>query len=180
MQLLSLSLPFDAPEDVRVWLIEIALAASLEAADAGVLNDSELARPPFSSQCGCRAFCDGSSGFAPDIRYGTWMKMKTRQVLSSSGRPALAATRNAPDFNVSHSGVYGAIAVSTQGSVGIDIEEARSSLDWRKLGSTVFADADRRAIDALPDSAQHTTFFDCWTAKEAVLKAHGTGMSRVP
>ncbi len=60
--------------------------------------------------------------------------------------------------------------------VGIDIEEARASLDWRELSPAVFGEADKRAVASMPEHARHAAFFDCWTAKEAVLKAHGTGM----
>jgi 4'-phosphopantetheinyl transferase len=93
----------------------------------------------------------------------------------ANGRPILAM-RNAPDFNVSHSGALGLIAMSRERRVGVDIEEARASFDWRELEASVLHDTDKREIDAMPHTEQSRAFFACWTAKEAVLKAQGEGV----
>jgi 4'-phosphopantetheinyl transferase len=173
----SIALPRHAPDDLKVWLIEIDLTAPLDLASAGVLNSDELAR--------AKRFLR----HADTARFAT-VRAAMRQILAAqmnvnaaslvikanqNGRPQLELP-NAPDFNVSHSGTYGMIALSTKRRVGIDIEEARTSLHWRELEPAVFADADARALAALADNQQRQAFFDCWTAKEAVLKAHGTGM----
>lgn len=69
------------------------------------------------------------------------------------------------------------IAVSRERRVGVDIEEAaRAGFDWRELAAPVLSEGDRRALDALPEGVRVGAFFDCWTAKEAVLKAHGAGI----
>jgi 4'-phosphopantetheinyl transferase len=163
-----------APDDVRVWLLEIDPEASLE---THLLSEQERAR--------ARRYLRHA-----DAARFTAVRAALRRILGACvdaepaslvietddrGRPRLAM-RNAPDFNVSHSGAYGVIALSMKRSVGIDIEEARASLNWRSLTPAVFADADHRAVGAMPESAQRAAFFDCWSAKEAVLKAHGTGI----
>jgi 4'-phosphopantetheinyl transferase len=173
----SIALPAHAPADLRAWLIHIDLDASLDAAAAGVLDDAELAR--------ARRYMRHVDA----VRFAT-VRAALRFVLAAHmdaeasalvietdahGRPVLVLD-DAPDFNVSHSGAFGAIALSMQRRVGIDIEEARTSLDWRRLAPVVLAPADERVIDPLDMAAQRAAFFDCWTAKEAVLKAHGTGM----
>lgn len=66
--------------------------------------------------------------------------------------------------------------MSFERRVGVDIEEARHSFDWRELKSTVLHAADQRIIDALPQADQSDAFLACWTAKEALLKAHGVGI----
>jgi 4'-phosphopantetheinyl transferase len=171
------ALPAHVPADVRVWLIDIDLAAPLAVASAGVLTESELGR--------ARRFLR----HADTARFAT-VRAVLRRVLAASldadparlviepdasGRPALALS-GGPDFNVSHSGAHGAIVLSAARRVGIDIEEARVSLDWRELEPAVFAPADREAVASMPPAVQAEAFFDCWTAKEALLKAHGTGM----
>lgn len=173
----KLPLHRDVPDDVYMWLVEIDVTASLMEAAAGVLNAQELARASRYRHP------------ADAARFAT-VRAALRHVLSltldadpaglvletdANGRPFLAMP-HAPDINVSHSGAYGLIALSASRRVGVDIEETRSSLDWLELQSAVFADADRRALDALPELARSASFFACWSGKESVLKARGEGL----
>jgi 4'-phosphopantetheinyl transferase len=171
-------LPADTPADVRVWRVQIDFSVPIDGAPYAVMNASERARAARFLR------------HADAARFGA-VRCALRHVLAAAtggdaaglvfdaddrGRPFLAQP-DAPDFNVSHSGAYGLIAVSRARRVGIDIEEARATFQWRDLAPAVLADSDRREIDALPDeSARSAAFFDCWTAKEAVLKAHGDGI----
>jgi 4'-phosphopantetheinyl transferase len=85
------------------------------------------------------------------------------------GRPSLAVH---PDvsFNVSHSGERVLIALSMARTVGVDIEVANPSLDWRSLIDIVCAPEEAHHIFTVRD------FYRCWTAKEALLKATGVGI----
>ncbi|WP_244817008.1 4'-phosphopantetheinyl transferase superfamily protein [Caballeronia sp. Lep1P3] len=167
----------DAPADVHVWRVDIALDAPLDAAAGNVLQAHEMERA-------------GRFLRHHDAVRFTTMRAALRRLLASMthadaahltfdtdahGRPKLAM-RDAPDFNVSHSGAHGLIAISRARRVGVDIEEARLSFDWRGLETSVLHDADARAIDALPQGARSGAWFACWTAKEAVLKAQGEGI----
>jgi 4'-phosphopantetheinyl transferase len=172
-----IALPDHAPADVRAWLVEVDLTAPLEVASAGLLDATELARAR-------RYLRHSDSARFATVRAALRMLLSLHVDADASslvietdarGRPALASPE-APDFNVSHSGAFGAIALSATRSLGIDIEEARVSLDWRELARAVFSEADRRTVDATAPGAQREAFFECWSAKEAVLKAHGTGM----
>ncbi len=93
------------------------------------------------------------------------------------GKPELAGT---PDvsFSVSHSGAIGVVAVAKDGvKVGVDIEHVRprsnlSGLAARTLGAEALA-----AWRGAPEAEQLTRFLGAWTAKEAYLKAIGTGIT---
>lgn len=86
------------------------------------------------------------------------------------GKPELAECgNNRLHFNLSHSGDMVLIAIATQ-PVGIDIEFARP-LDYQRLAGHCFA-----AEEALRVVDSHS-FFEHWTAKEAVIKACGRGWS---
>ncbi|MDR5856733.1 4'-phosphopantetheinyl transferase superfamily protein [Caballeronia sp. LZ050] len=167
----------DAPADVRLWLIDIDLNAPLPALDEGVLQADERERTRRFLRHGDAA------------RFVT-MRATLRRLLAAdvgipaamlplfsdaNGRPVLGM-RNGPDFNVSHSGAHGLIAISFERRVGVDIEEARQAFDWRELQATVLHAEDQRVIDAMPQADQLDAFLACWTAKEAVLKAHGVGI----
>ncbi|SAL12671.1 4'-phosphopantetheinyl transferase [Caballeronia arvi] len=170
-------LPADAPAAVRVWLVELDLTTPIDGAPYAALADSERARAARFLR------------HADAVRFAT-MRCTLRHLLAvetngdaaslvlnanEKGRPFLAQP-NAPDFNVSHSGAYGLIAISRTRRVGVDIEEAPPSYQWRELAPAVLADTDRSEIEAMPEAARIGGFFDCWTAKEAVLKAHGDGI----
>ncbi|AHE32462.1 4'-phosphopantetheinyl transferase [Burkholderia pseudomallei] len=98
----------------------------------------------------------------------------------ASGRPRLAPEQAALaptlDFNVSHSGAHALIAWSRAARVGVDIEARRAGVDWSSLGRAVFAPADAAAIDALPVDERESACYRVWAAKEALLKALGTGI----
>lgn len=168
-------LPADAPDDVRVWVVHIDLTAPLSVFD--VLSEVEFARARrFLRHEDAARFAAVRSALRHVLAAETGDAPASLVVNADpNGRPALAHP-DAPDFNVSHSGTYGLIALSRERRVGVDIEAARATFDWRELAPSVLAERDRHAIDALPEAARSGAFFDCWTAKEAVLKAHGAGI----
>ncbi|WP_084170262.1 4'-phosphopantetheinyl transferase family protein [Paraburkholderia ferrariae] len=95
---------------------------------------------------------------------------------TARGKPILAAF---PDlfFNVSHCGAHALIAVSGCTRVGIDIERVDADLRWHELLDLVCTAAERAAIEAAPLAARADLFLRCWTAKEALLKAVGLGIT---
>jgi 4'-phosphopantetheinyl transferase len=90
------------------------------------------------------------------------------------GKPQLAMAKEAPHFNLSHSGAHAVLAVSSGAEVGVDIECVRPI--ERELARRYFSAAEVAALDALSDGQWLDGFFRCWTRKEAVLKAVGTGL----
>jgi 4'-phosphopantetheinyl transferase len=81
-------------------------------------------------------------------------------------------------FNLSHSGDYGLLAFrrGRGGAVGIDLEFMRDIDDWQALTKKVFSPREIESISHSPSSQD--AFFACWTRKEAVVKALGTGIGR--
>jgi 4'-phosphopantetheinyl transferase len=90
------------------------------------------------------------------------------------GKPRLAGAGAALRFNLSHSGDHAVLAVSRSAEVGVDIECVRPI--ERELAARTFSAAEVAALDALPDERWLEGFFRCWTRKEAVVKAIGTGL----
>ena len=102
------------------------------------------------------------------------------------GRPSLQYPQkgyefnNRIDFNVSHSGGYGMIAISSSRRVGIDIEQYDLTLDWRKLAAMALSPSESAHIDRLPSDDQLVAFYGYWTAKESLLKCAGIGLKYSP
>lgn len=91
-----------------------------------------------------------------------------------SGKPWLPAHPRL-GFNLSHAGPIAVIALGRDLRVGVDVEHLARSLDWRGIASHYFSADECRAIGDGEGAARR--FYTLWTAKEAVLKAIGCGLS---
>lgn len=92
--------------------------------------------------------------------------------VTAKGRPELPDASGA--FSISHSGRWVAVAACPQGLIGIDVEaEVRGDLS--ELTRRVCHPNEVSWLSAQSDSA--AAFLRIWTRKEAVLKAHGTGIA---
>ncbi|MFB6559952.1 MULTISPECIES: 4'-phosphopantetheinyl transferase family protein [unclassified Streptomyces] len=79
-------------------------------------------------------------------------------------------------LGISHSAGLGMLAVSPS-RVGVDLEALRSVPVEEIAGATLTV-REHRALHAEPRGlARSRSFLRCWTRKEAVLKAVGTGIS---
>ncbi|OOG60808.1 4-phosphopantetheinyl transferase [Rhodanobacter sp. B05] len=93
------------------------------------------------------------------------------------GRPRLdPAHGSSLDFNWSHSGEHALIAVARGISPGIDIERRRPRPRALPIARRFFGNDEADALAALPEEARDAAFLEIWTAKEAILKAHGRGI----
>lgn len=92
------------------------------------------------------------------------------------GKPELE--QNIPiHFNISHSGDIGLIAVSDQGPVGIDVERYRKTMTSGKVAKRFFSADEVDTFLSLPEYQRQEGFFNCWTRKEAFIKALGLGLA---
>jgi 4'-phosphopantetheinyl transferase len=100
--------------------------------------------------------------------------------LTAFGKPYLCQ-RGGPDlrFNLSHSGDMVALAVSLDDEVGVDIETAAPD-NADELVSIVLSELELYAFARLPLVQRPAAFLRCWTRKEALLKAAGTGLACDP
>ena len=94
------------------------------------------------------------------------------------GRPALAAIHDdALDFNWSHSGDHALIAVARGITPGVDIERQRPRPKALEIAQRFFSDDEIAVLASAAPERRGGVFLDIWTAKEALLKAHGHGLS---
>jgi 4'-phosphopantetheinyl transferase len=95
------------------------------------------------------------------------------------GKPDLDGTGAMPDFkfNLSHSGGLALIAVAIARDVGVDIERIDESVSAGEVAEHFFSPAEIATLAALPPSQRIPGFFNCWTRKEAYIKARGMGLS---
>jgi len=95
------------------------------------------------------------------------------------GKPALANVASADGlrFNVAHSEGLALFAVARNREVGVDVENLRRKLTSDQIAERFFSSKEVTALRALPAELQRRGFFNCWTRKEAYIKARGRGFS---
>ena len=90
------------------------------------------------------------------------------------GKPALAQGLR---FNVSHCDDLAVYAFSESREVGIDVEAVRELDDADDLAEHFFSRGENEAYRGLAAHERPLGFFNCWTRKEAFVKALGEGLS---
>ena len=91
-------------------------------------------------------------------------------ILSPAGRPRLG-------FNVTHSHEQTLIALCPGQDVGIDVEQLRTNLEFRKLATRFFSTREAAELETYTEVGIPQAFFACWTRKESFVKALGEGIA---
>ena len=93
------------------------------------------------------------------------------------GKPALEDARTLLRFNVSNSVNLAAYAFTQGCDLGIDVEALRPVPEMERIAARFFAPAEVSELMSLPQPDRPQAFFNCWTRKEAYIKAVGDGLS---
>ena len=98
---------------------------------------------------------------------------------NSYGKPALIEETGVGglSFNLSHSHAMALYAVTRGREIGIDIERFRPDVEAERLAERFFSPREAAVLRTLPEQLRKEGFFNCWTRKEAYIKAEGEGMA---
>jgi 4'-phosphopantetheinyl transferase len=101
-------------------------------------------------------------------------------VTNDYGKPQLDPAIHATPlyFNLSHSHEMALIAIGSHESIGIDIEHLSRTIDEYEIAKRFFATDEYEALLAIAPAQKRLAFFNCWTRKEAYVKANGFGLSQ--
>ncbi len=94
-------------------------------------------------------------------------------IIGDNSRPCFLQ-HNLPDFNISHSKDWVAVAISLNGRVGIDIEVARQRKNYLNVAESIFANDEYQWMLKQRDTL--TAFWQLWTLKESALKLYAKGV----
>jgi len=167
--------------EVRVWLVSLDLAAESGERLARLLSDDEQERAArFHFRRDAVRFVAARTALRTIL--GECLDVEPRMVslrYGPRGKPELAVPfeRTGLRFNVSHSDSLVLCAVAGQRRVGVDIERLRSLPDLEAIAERMFSPRERQALRRLPPAQRHEGFFNCWTRKEAYIKALGEGLA---
>jgi 4'-phosphopantetheinyl transferase len=113
---------------------------------------------------------------------GAFLEMTADRVrfrYTEYGKPSLSAEFSSTGlkFNISHSGSSVLLGFSIGRELGVDIEEIRPDFATAEIAKRYFSALEVQTLKSLPTSVQAEAFFNCWTRKEAYIKAMGEGLS---
>jgi 4'-phosphopantetheinyl transferase len=174
----SLTLSHDA---VHLWLID--LNQSL----ATLVGLQLSLSPDERSRLGQFRFDRDHRRFA--VRHGALRSILARYLDISpaaiefeygpNGKPAVLNRTNAGSiqFNLTSSGDLCLCAVSWERRVGFDVEADDGVGDAEPLIDLALSAREKGRLAALDRGKRRRVFYDCWTTKEAYIKARGVGLS---
>ena len=165
--------------DIDLWLVDLRQA--LGPSDLAALSDAEHQRA-------------ARFRFEHDARRYRVSHVALRQILAQAlGIPTaqIELTQPTPHdkprlvhadlhFNLSHSGDWALIGLTSSAPIGVDLELIKLMPDADTLARRHFTGAEYADFAARSGDGQRDTFLRCWTRKEACLKALGTGLSIEP
>jgi len=173
-----------APGEIHVWSIRLdppadrverlwALLAEDEQARANRFRFDRHRRQYAVGRGALRTLLAGYLGTRPEL---------IRFAYGPRGKPFLAAPAGAPaagglQFNLSNSDEMALVGFVHGVEIGVDVEFQKPMPDCEQIAERFFSPSEREVLRALPPAVKEEAFFNCWTRKEAYLKAVGEGLA---
>ena len=167
--------------DVHVWQIYLDQPASRLQQLAQTLSVDEQSKAErFYFEKDRKHFIVGR-GFLRLI-LGRYLGIEPSQLqfcYGSRGKPDLAEIFSGSKlrFNLSHSHGLALYAFTCDRSVGVDIECIRPMPAAEQIVERFFSPREHSVFCSLPQNQKLEAFFNCWTRKEAYIKAIGDGLA---
>ena len=166
---------------VDIWRVCLNIPTDLLSMLESIISADESARAArfYFPSLGARYIA--AHGFLRDI-LARYLDLDPRTLSFSTndyGKPRLSEvfSKYVLDFNLSHSRDFALIAVTGGRQVGVDVEYMREEDSRAEIAARFFSEREVSDLRSLPPEQQETTFFHCWTRKEAYIKAHGLGLA---
>jgi len=167
--------------DVHVWCIPLEIAADTGRGVGRLLSADERSRAErFRFDRDRRRYVAARSALRILLgHYGERDAAGIAFGYSTRGKPFLPSTHSARElqFNVSHSGEIALMAFCQGAQLGVDVELVRDIDDAESIVRRYFCREEVEQWTELPAGQRSRAFYDCWTRKEALVKALGDGLS---
>ncbi len=165
-------------DEAHVWAINLEKARAF--VEEGVLSEEERTKAKrFKHAVHCHQYT--ASHWALRTILGTYLQLPPESLRfekSIYGKSFLNHATNplGLSFNLAHSGPMALVAMARGAQIGVDLEQRRTDIFEPGLAERFFSDRELREFRTLPREKQVEAFFNCWTRKEAYLKAVGCGL----
>ena len=174
----------DAPElaegEAHAWAVPLVVDDAAYEKCWGALSVDERKRADgFRFQNVRRAFIVAHGGLRSVL--GQYLGQQARDVTYSfqrGSKPRIGSEYESSQlhFNLSHSGNLAVVLVTKGCEVGVYVERLREVNQLENIALRYFHPTEVEAVLATAEDGRSEAFLRCWTAKEAALKAYGTGI----
>jgi 4'-phosphopantetheinyl transferase len=164
--------------EVHVWRARLDTPWSWTFDEALSLDDRTRA-DRFRFESDRRRFCMARASLRLILaRYLKARPGRLQLDTSEYGKPFFADQKASQGlrFNLSHSNQLALIAITRDREVGVDVEYVRADFVTDEVAGHFFSRAEVQEFCALPPEMKTQSFFNCWTRKEAYIKARGEGL----
>jgi 4'-phosphopantetheinyl transferase len=174
----ALNLPVN---DIHIWRAHTGHQAARQRLGMNLLSSDERARANrYHFERDRRCFVVGRALLRTILaRYLESAPSKVQFTYGPHGKPSLAEgcgnTRLC--FNVADSHELILLAFSRRLELGIDLEYMRDLPDAEQIAARFFSAEEHAVWQSLPADQKVAGFYNCWTRKEAFIKATGQGLS---
>jgi 4'-phosphopantetheinyl transferase len=170
-----------AENEVHVWRAQLELPLSRVQELKDILTDDELDRANrFSFEIDRQRFIAARGTLRSILsRYITICPGHLRFYYNQYGKPFLAPEFSSYllSFNLSHSGSIALYAITRNREIGVDVERVHSDFEYEEIAKRFFSVNEVAILRMIPTEKKLEAFYNCWTRKEAYIKAHGEGLS---
>lgn len=169
-------------KDVHVWRASLEQTPAIVERLRQLLSDDELVRAGrfhfekdrkhFITARGClRVILSRYLGISSaEIQFSYGVNGKPRLASSSAHGPTVY-------FNLAHSERFALYALTSVGEIGVDLERIRPEFTGEEIAKRFFSPEEVASLNEVSAELRHEAFFNCWTRKEAFIKATGVGLS---
>jgi len=167
-------------DEVHVWLAALDLPPPELRRLATTLSEKERERAGRFHSPAHRDRFTAARGVLRDVlgRYTGRDPSEIEFVYGRRGKPMLSGQEEPSiRFNLSHTADLGVVAIARDREIGVDLEHLRAIGRRDAIVQRFFSKEEHRAFHELPACDREEAFFNCWTRKEAIVKAIGEGLS---
>jgi 4'-phosphopantetheinyl transferase len=169
------------PGEIHLWSVRLDPPAERVEALGRVLSEDEWERARrFRFDKHRRQYVVGRGALRTLL--GAYLGIRPEAVrftYGPRGKPFLAPPLDVRGlhFNLSNSDELALVGFVLGRELGVDVEFLRQMNDCEEIAERFFSESERRMLRTIPFPVKQEAFFNCWTRKEAYLKAVGEGLA---
>jgi len=161
---------------VHIWSVPLSIDAKTQNKYWSVLSDEEKSRAnryKFDILKTKFIACRG----VLRLLMGAYLGIDANQVEISYIKNGKPNHHSNLEFNVSHSEDWAVIGFTLDTILGIDIECIKRNIEFEDIARRFFSLEESKLVINSPKEQLALYFYNCWTRKEAFVKALGDGLS---
>jgi len=167
------------PNEVHVWKIDLK-APGLSENQETLSKDEKARAARFRFHTDGDRFIAARSSLRTILARYLWTRpAELKFGINPFGKPHLVGSQDKLGlrFNLSHSHEIALLALARNRDVGVDIEFMRRDFATDEVAERFFSRSEVNQLGSFASELKTEAFFNCWTRKEAYIKARGEGLS---